>query len=802
MSAVSLPSEVSPGPAGGGHAALSEAGEVRRGLAGLDTIVGAEGFAAPGAGGRRRLAVSSYLTGWLAGNWSEATDGNDPAGAALVVLGSVGRGEAGPRSDLDIVILHDPRSAVSRDIDTVAERLLYPLWDSGARIDHSVRTPAQCRSVASGDLTAALGLLDLAHVAGDPEVSASVRASLHHDWRKASRTRLPSLIDAVTTRHARYDDLAQSIEPDLKECRGGLRDVTIIHALVTAWLADHPHGRVDDAVDLLHDVRDAIQVITRRGRVRLTRDIQDDVAALLGRADRDELLTEVSAAGRAIAYGLDGTIRRAGQAQRARTLRVGPRRPQLTPLGYGCYEHDGELVAGPRGLPDHQTTALRCAVTAARAGLPIAPATLTSIAATHHDLGTVWPAEAQRLWTDLLATRSGILPVWEGLDQIGLIDDWLPEWRAVRSRPQRSPIHRHTVDRHLLETVIEAGRLLPAVARPDLLLLTALLHDIGKVPGAQDHSAAGVPIAAGILTRMGYADRDRDLILACIAEHLSLMDLATKHDPTDPETIERAYAVVQGDHDVAEILIALSEADARAAGPTSWSRQRESLFTTLVAGLRRRLGPGAPARVRELPDESTAYASVDESTCATVRAGAPVIVVAPEGAGYRLEVLAADRTRLFADCASAMASSGLTVRGAVIRTVDDMAVNSWSVDSPGGPPDLDRIRRALERLALGAAPVRPPRQIGSSERPVPVLITHPDPDRGGIVLDIRCGDRVGLLADLGYAIARAGFEICSADVRTYAGQARDLLLVRPAGNSTGSSAGLELLLDGVTAVCR
>jgi [protein-PII] uridylyltransferase len=159
----------------------------REGPAGLEAIVGtegfADGFAAPGAGARRRVAISSYLTGWLAGHWSEATDGAEPSGAALVVLGSIGRGDAGPRSDVDVVILHDGRSRVSRDIESLAERILYPLWDSGIRVDHSVRTLAQCREIAGGDLAAAIALLDLAHVAGDPELSASVRASLHHDWR-------------------------------------------------------------------------------------------------------------------------------------------------------------------------------------------------------------------------------------------------------------------------------------------------------------------------------------------------------------------------------------------------------------------------------------------------------------------------------------------------------------------------------------------------------------------------------------------------------------------------------------------
>ena len=770
-------------------------------LVGLEAVVGAVGFAAPGAGGRRRTAVSSYLTGWLAGHWREATDGADPAGVALAVLGSVGRGEAGPRSDVDIVLLHDTRSRMSADIQHLADRLLYPLWDSGIRLDHSVRTLAQCRDVASTDLTAAIGLLDLAHVAGDPEVSTAVRSSIHHDWRKAARTRLPSLLEALTARHTRYDDLAQSLEADLKESRGGLRDVTVIRALATAWLADQPHGLLDDASDLLLDARDAVQACTGRPRSRLTRDLHDDVALLLGMADRDELLTRVSAAGRTIAYGLDGTLRRASQAQRARALRVGPRRPQLTPLGYGCFEHDGEVVLGPRGLGADPSAVLRCAALAARADLPISPTTLATMAAAGAG-GMPWSPESRGLLADLLAAGPGLLAVWEGLDQAGLVSTWLPEWSAVRSRPQRSPIHRHTVDRHLLETTVEAGRLVRSVARPDLLLLAALLHDIGKIPGAEDHSVAGARIAAAVVDRMGYDERERHLVVACVREHLTLMALATRQDPADPATLDAALAAVDGDPELAELLIALSEADARAAGATSWSAQRARLFTTLVANVRRRLGPGEPPGGWGPGEVSDAYPSVDEVTREHVTGGEPVIRVTREGSGFRIDVIEGDRSRLFADCARALALSGLNVRGAVIRTVGDLAVNTWSVESPAGEPDLERLRRSLRRLADGTSPVRASARRGGGEAaPEPLVLLTPDPTRGGLLLDIRCSDRTGLLADLGYALSRTGFEICAADVRTYAGQARDLLLIRPV-TRTATSAAVEAMLDAVRAVSR
>ena len=144
-------------------------------------------------------------------------------------------------------------------------------------LDHSVRTVNQCRTVAAGDLSAAVGMLDLTGIAGDPTVVASTRSVIAHDWRASARKRLPQLVDGLRMRHARHGDLAQSLEPDLKEARGGLRDMTVLRALAEAWLADRPHGAVDEAhlvtdalADLLTELlRDATRAQTRRDTPRL-----------------------------------------------------------------------------------------------------------------------------------------------------------------------------------------------------------------------------------------------------------------------------------------------------------------------------------------------------------------------------------------------------------------------------------------------------------------------------------------------------------------------------------------------------
>ncbi|MGL5850990.1 MAG: [protein-PII] uridylyltransferase, partial [Phycicoccus sp.] len=670
-------------------------------------LAGTRDFAVAGAGRSRRQALSAFNRTWLGEVWRDATGGARPDGVALAAVGSLGRGDAGPLSDYDLVLLHSERSLPAKELTSLADRVWYPIWDAGVRLDHAVRTVGQCRQVAASDLTAAVGLLDLVAVAGDEELVTAARATVAHDWRGNARKRLPRLVEALSARHRRQGDLAQSLEPELKEAHGGLRDMTILTALAEAWLADRPHGGVDTAHELLLDVRDAVHVVTGRGRDRLARDDHDSVAALLGYDDADELLTAVSTAGRLVAYSLDGTLRRAGQSQRARTLRVGPRRPQMTPLGHGLFASDGEVVLGSARLAESDAgMPLRAAVVAARAGLPVAPATLGNLAHRAPPSPTPWTPALRDLLGDLLASGPGLVTVWEGLDQVGIVDTWLPEWSAVRSRPQRSAVHRHTVDRHLVETVVRAAGLVRRVSRPDLLLVAALLHDIGKVRGAHDHSSTGAETTRSVAARWGYGERDVEVLVTLVREHLTLIGLATRRDHQDPRTVDAAVAAVGGDREVFELLLALTEADASAAGPLAWTDWRATLLDQLAQAVRDRLDPAPAAGGASVAGAASAPGADDVAgrvlpaeLAAAVRDGRPQVRVIPSGGSHRLDITDLDRIGLFADTAGLLAAEGHTVRTAILRTVDGLAANEWHVESPSGAvPDPDRIARGLARL--------------------------------------------------------------------------------------------------------
>ena len=283
-------------------------------------------LALTGAGAQYRRQLADLTDTALACFWQEATTGlGVGAGVALAAVGSHGRRDAGPTSDLDLILLHDGTVAPDRLTD-LARCLWYPIWDAGVDLDHSVRSPAQSRQVASADVVTATSLLDLRHQAGDAELTGMARSAVLADWRATARRRLPELTASIRERASTHGELACRADADLKESRGGLRDAVVCAALSTSGLADRPHGGFDHAYQLLLDARDALAASAGRHTHVLLRRHADEVASRLGHCDADALLADLAERGQMIAAALDVTVREASKALRAPTPRLRPAR--------------------------------------------------------------------------------------------------------------------------------------------------------------------------------------------------------------------------------------------------------------------------------------------------------------------------------------------------------------------------------------------------------------------------------------------------------------------------------------------
>jgi [protein-PII] uridylyltransferase len=602
------------------------------------------------AGPSRRAELARLTDHWLAGLL-----GAPQPGVALVAVGGYGRGELSPRSDLDLLLLHDGRGGRG-EIAQLADRIWYPVWDLGIALDHSVRTTAEVRETAAEDLKVQLGLLDARHVAGDQALTADMRAGALAEWRAQAHKRLPELRELSEERARTHGELPFLLEPDLKEARGGLRDATALRAVAASWLADAPHGGLAEARDTLLDVRDALHLTTGRATDRLALQDQDQVAAALGLLDADVLLRQVYESARTLAYAADVTWREVGRVLRARDGRpsrlrgllggAGGRRraaveQERTPLAEGVVEQDGEAVLARTARPDRDPVLpLRAAAAAAQAQLPLAlPAVRRMAAATAgsgsgsvagsragaggaRSLPVPWPAEAREQFVTLLGAGEATVPVWEALEAEGLIARLLPDWERVRCRPQRNPVHRFTVDRHLVETAVRASALTRRVQRPDLLLVGALLHDIGKGwPG--DHSIVGETIAHDMAVRIGFGEADADVLARLVRHHLLLIETATRRDLDDPATI-RSVADVVGSASTLELLHALTEADALATGPAAWSAWRGTLVADLV---KRVAGVLAGEAVEEHTDPFVPTAEAERLAVEAWRTQGPVLAL-------------------------------------------------------------------------------------------------------------------------------------------------------------------------------
>ncbi|MEV6261766.1 [protein-PII] uridylyltransferase [Streptomyces sp. NPDC051784] len=761
------------------------------------------------SGPPRRAALARLTDDWLTGLFDTATRRSGVRGAALVAVGGYGRGELSPRSDLDLLLLHDG-SADAAAVAALADAIWYPVWDLGLALDHSVRTPAEARSTAGEDLKVHLGLLDARPVAGDLGLVAGLRTAILADWRNQAPKRLPALDELCRERGERVGELQFLLEPDLKEARGGLRDATALRAVAASWVADAPREGLVEARRTLLDARDALHLTTGRATDRLALQEQDQVAGALGLLDADALLRQVYEAARTVSYATDVTWREVGRVLRARSARPKLRAllgggakaaPERTPLAEGVVEADGEVVLARTARPERDPLlTLRAAAAAAEAGLPLSRHLARHLGTSAQPLPVPWPPQAREELVTLLGAGEPTVAVWEALEAEGIITRLLPDWERVHCRPQRNPVHTWTVDRHLVETAVRASHLTRRVGRPDLLLIAALLHDIGKGwPG--DHSVAGEVIARDMATRIGFDKQDVGVVATLVRHHLLLIDTATRRDLDDPATV-RSVATAVGSASTLELLHALTEADALATGPAAWSSWRASLVADLVKRVAALLAGEEPPE----PEPIAPSAEQERLAVEALRTGEPVLSLhtrsgpapedgEPEPVGVELLIALPDRPGVLPAAAGVLALHRLTVRAADLRAVElptelgetaGLLILSWRVAAEyGALPQAARLRADLVRALDGSLDIRArlaereaayPRRRGMKAPPPRVTVAAAG-SRLATVIEVRAQDAPGLLHRIGRALEQCAVRVRSAHVSTLGANAVDAFYV-------------------------
>ena len=713
----------------------------------------------------------------------------DPGSVALTAVGGYGRGELAPGSDLDILILHDGSNKAD-DLSQFINGFLYPLWSAGRAVDHSVRTRAQTRDIAAEDIRVALGLLDLRFIQGNKDLFTTVDEDSRDSWRNNQKRNLPKLRESLEERANRSGELAFLLEPDLKEARGGLRDINALHAIEASGVVAVALERMASGQALLSNVRDVLHELSGKTRDQLLLTEQDKVAAEMGFADADALMLEVAKAARSVDYLMDLTWHRIDQKSGKSWLR----KKSSPEVARGLVLENEEISIKPGyEISKDPEIGLRAAASAAQRGVPISIDACIAMAENFTALPTPWPRSVREDLVSLIGGGIEMLRVFEALDQEGLIEKWIPEWAHVRFLPQRNVLHRHTVDRHMLETAVRAAALTRTVKRPDLLLVGALFHDIGKGFANKDHSEYGEELILPLAKRIGFDEEDCNILGLMVREHLLLSEVATRRDLDDPATIALVNERVK-DPDSLQLLHALSIADGQATGRTAWSDWKASLVSTLVNKCLAAMSGTKPVAQPELTPK--------------IKLTGEISLAIEEGDGiFEIDVIARDQVGLLSIVAGVLSICRLEVRAARTKTTNEIAVFRWTVatdpnvEMPSESKLLELLHKGIHgELDLGRKideRIENYRRIPGIPTPPPVVSVMNDIATSATVVEVRMHDRPGVLYSVAKAISRTGVDIRAAIVSTLGAEAFDTLYVTDVAGNALTEAQARLLANQV-----
>ncbi len=556
-----------------------------------------------GLAGRQLLKEHSSLIDKFINDLFLALPETDRDGLALVALGGYGRQELFPYSDIDLLLLYHPE--VAEEIESLAEKLFYPLWDTGLDVGHGVRTLDACLEDARKDFFFQVALLDARLICGNKGLFSSLldrsMKRFVHGQRKAFTE---NMMAHRNQRHIRFGDHTYLLEPNIKESRGGLRDYQAIlwtakvmfgleglEALSDAGMLTTTEAKLlEESHECLIRIRNKLHYVSGRKNDRLYFEYQQDIAKALGHHNLGGILAVEHFMGHVhkcmhdIATTSDLFFEHVQEV-------LGLKRPASD----DCILEPGiELIGGKIHLTDRELIKrkpdilMKVFLHAARQGCPVHYLSRRIISETAPDVTRSLrkSKRASNAFLDILVKAKNPGQVLDEMLETGLLTAYLPEFKRILALAQHDVYHVYTVDRHSTETVVELHHLrekeparFKALESPQLLFLAALLHDIGKGEGS-GHAERGGEIALKIGKRMGLTDKDASCLSFLVKNHLFLIDTAMRRDLEDEALIIKCARKIK-QHDILNMLFLLTIADSKATGPTVWNDWKAALLLEL-----------------------------------------------------------------------------------------------------------------------------------------------------------------------------------------------------------------------------
>ena len=572
---------------------------------------------------------------------------------SVAAVGGYGRGDMAPGSDVDLLFLNEGK--ISPWLESVIESTLYMLWDIKLKVGHSCRSARDCVRLGKDDYTIRTALLENRFIYG----SGTLAADLHNQlWRDLFRSTGPEFVEAkLAEREARYERQSGNrylLEPNVKESKGGLRDLQTLY-----WIEKYLYGVTDprelveldvfsieefekfiSAESFLWSVRCLLHLNTGRTHDQLHFDFQDEIAEGLGYED--------ARGRRAVEHFMQDYFRHAtavGELTRIFLTKLEAqhvkREPRLVGflrghgLKFGTRTSEGyKINLGRLDIEDEEAflkdplNLLRLFQEALKTGLLMHPDAMRLVAANLFLIDDDFRsnAEANRIFLDVLLNYGNPERALRRMNELGVLGMFVPEFRDIVALMQFGSYHSYTVDEHTLQCISTLAEIEREELKEDLpvasgilkqgvnrrvLYIALLLHDIGKGRGG-DHAARGAAIAGKLAPRLGLDENETELVVWLVENHLLMSDVAQKRDLSDPRTV-RDFARHVGNRARLKLLTVLTVCDIRGVGPKVWNNWKAQLIRDLYFLTRSALTEGMPIAIStSVEDSKDAFRSAVE----------------------------------------------------------------------------------------------------------------------------------------------------------------------------------------------